>query len=100
MIELVKKAMFTGVGMVALTKDKIEEVSREFVDKGKLSEEEGRKLMDELLSRSEESKQVLKEQIEASVKSVLDKMDIPTKSDIQKLQDELTSLRQMIESNE
>ena len=100
MIELVKKAMFTGVGMVALTKEKIEDVSREFVEKGKLSEEEGKRLMDELLSRSEESKKVLKDQIEVSVKSVLDRMDIPSKSDIKKLQDEIASLRQKVESSE
>lgn len=100
MIDLIKKAMFTGVGMVALSKEKIEEVAREFVGKGKLSEEEGRKLVAELLARSEESKKVLKEQIEISVKRALDRMDIPLKSELKKMQAEITSLREKIEKAE
>ncbi len=35
MIELVKKTLLTGVGVAALTKEKIEEVARDFVEKEK-----------------------------------------------------------------
>ena len=93
MIDLVKKAMFTGIGVMSLTKEKIEDIAGEFVSKGKLSEKEGKKLVNDLLERSEESKGELKKQIEAVVKSTLAKMDIATKSDMEALKSELAGLR-------
>ena len=94
MIELIKKAMFTGIGVMSLTKEKVEEIAGEFVEKGKLSEQEGQKLVQEMLQRSEDSKTQLKQQIEAAVQATLSKMDIPKKSDIDDLRNELTALKE------
>jgi polyhydroxyalkanoate synthesis regulator phasin len=100
MIDLVKKAMFTGIGVLSLTKEKIEDLAGEFVAKGKLSEKEGKKLVDDLLERSEESKGELKKQIEAVVKSTLAKMDIATKSDMEALKSDLAGLRDSLKGKE
>jgi len=32
MIDLIKKAMFTGIGIASLTKDKVEEIAKEFAE--------------------------------------------------------------------
>ena len=37
MFDLIKKTILTGVGLAAMTKDKIEELSRELSEKGELS---------------------------------------------------------------
>ena len=96
MIDLVKKAMFTGIGVMSLTKEKVEEIAGEFVAKGKLSEQEGKNLVNDLLERSEESKGELKKQIEVVVKSTMAKMDIATKTDIEALKSDLASLRESL----
>jgi polyhydroxyalkanoate synthesis regulator phasin len=100
MIDLVKKAMFTGIGVMSLTKEKVEEIAGEFVAKGKLSEQEGKNLVNDLLERSEESKGELKKQIEAVVKSTLVKMDIATKTDIDALKSDLAGLRDSLKDKE
>ena len=100
MIDLVKKAMFTGIGMMSLTKEKVEEIAGEFVEKGKLSEQEGKNLVSDLLKRSEESKGELKKQIEAAVKSTVAKMDIATKTDIEALKSDLAVLRDSLKDKE
>jgi len=100
MIDLVKKAMFTGIGVMSLTKEKVEDIANEFVAKGKLSEQEGKKLVNDLLERSEESKGELKKQVEAVVKSTLAKMDIATKSDMEALKSELAGLRDSLKGKE
>lgn len=97
MIELVKKALLTGVGVAALTKDKIEEVARDFVEKGKLTEQEGKALVEDLVARSDESRAELQRQIEAKVNSVLEKMDLARKSDLDALRDEIQELHQALE---
>ena len=44
MFDLIKKTMLTGVGLAAMTKDKVEELAKELSKKGKLSEKEGKDL--------------------------------------------------------
>ena len=56
MIDLIKKTFLTGVGLAFMTKEKITEISKEIIEKGKLSEKEGRELVEELLKKSEKAK--------------------------------------------
>jgi len=94
MIDLVKKVLLTGVGVAALTKDKIEEVARDFVEKGKMTEKEGRAFVDDLVSRSEESRAEFQKQIESRVQNVLEKMDLAKKSEVDELKLEIEKLRE------
>lgn len=96
MIDLVKKTLLTGLGAALLTKEKIEEVANVFVEKGKLSEQEGRALADELLTRSEESREELKKQIEERIQAALEKMDLAKKSELEELKQEMEELRQSV----
>lgn len=93
MIELVKKALLTGVGVAALSKEKIEDLAKEIVEKGKMTEQEGQKLVDQLLSSSEDARQDLQKQIEEKIQAVLDKMDLAKKSDLDALKLEIEELQ-------
>ncbi|MEN8199047.1 MAG: phasin family protein [Thermodesulfobacteriota bacterium] len=99
MIELVKKTLLTGVGVAVLSKEKIEELARELIEKGKMSEEEGKTFVDDLLKRSEESRETLQKQIEEKVRAVLEKMDLAQKSEIEALRHEIEELRKQVESS-
>ncbi|MEN8188676.1 MAG: hypothetical protein ABFS19_02425 [Thermodesulfobacteriota bacterium] len=100
MIDLIKKAMFMGLGAASLTKEKVEEVAREFVDKGKLSQQEGEKLVDELMKKSDQAKDDLKEQVSQKVEEVLAGMNLAKKEDVTALRQEIEDLRQEIQSSD
>ncbi len=100
MIDLVKKAMFTGIGILSLTKDKVEEVARDFIDKGKLSEQEGEKLVDELLKKSEESREDLKKRIDEQIQAMLDKMDLVSKNDLATIRAELAEIKARLDAQQ
>ncbi len=93
MIELVKKTLLTGIGVAALSKEKIESLAKEVAEKGKLTEQEGKEFVDQLLNRSEEAREELQAQIEAKVKVVLEKMDVAKKSDVDALRKELEEFK-------
>lgn len=97
MIDLIKKAMFTGVGIVALTKEKVEEIAEEFVEKGKLSEQEGKKFVDELLKRSDESKEAIRQQVDERVRQAMQKVDIARSSEVEDLKAQIRDLREALE---
>ncbi len=97
MIDLIKKAVLTGIGVASLTKEKMEEISKEFVEKGKLSEEEGEKLVADMLKRAEDSRKSLEKQTEKIVDTTLGKMQLVRASDISELKAEMKELRKEME---
>ena len=98
MFDLLKKATLMGIGITLMTKDKIEELAKEIVEEGKLSEEEGKKLVDDLLKRSEEARNELESRVEELVKSALKKLDIPSRAEVGKLQTRIKKLETQIKN--
>jgi polyhydroxyalkanoate synthesis regulator phasin len=98
MIDLIKKAALTGIGVASLTSEKIEEISKDLIDKSKMSEQEGEKFVQEMLTKAEESRTSLKNQIEKMVGSALAKVQFAKNEDISELKDEIEKLRQEIKS--
>ena len=92
MNELIKKTLLTGLGLAFLTKEKIEEMTKEFIEKGKLSEQEGKKLYDELLEKAEESKEDVKKQIETITKDTMKKMNLASRDELLDLEKRLQEL--------
>lgn len=88
--------MFTGIGFASLTKEKIEEVAQDFIEQGKMSEQEGKKLVDELMNRSKESQEEFSKQVEELVKTGLEKMNVAKTADIEALRQEIAELRQQL----
>ena len=100
MIDLLKKTFLTGVGVAALTKEKIEELAKDFVEKGKITEQEGRALVDDLVTRSDESRLEFQKQIEEKVQAVLAKMNLAKQSEVDGLKEEIGELRKALENQE
>jgi len=92
MFDIIKKAMLTGVGLAAMTRDKIEEMAKELTEKGEMTEKEGRELVDELVKKSEKAKKDLETKMEGIVEKVLGKMNLATKEDISKIEKRLKRL--------
>ncbi len=89
MSDLFKKAMYMGVGMAELTREKLEEFSREMIEKGELSEKEGRRLVDEMLRKSEEARKSLEKKVDATVEKALGRINIATRDDLEELEKKL-----------
>ena len=70
MEELIKKFFYTGVGVAVLTAEKLQEAVDEMVGKGKVSEEEGKQMMDDFFKKAEERR----DEIEGKVKETVDKV--------------------------
>ena len=97
MIDVLKKVLLTGVGVAALSKEKIEELARDLAEKGKMTEQEGKALVDQLLTSSDEARQELQKQVEEKVALALDKMDLAKKSEVEALKQEIEVLKKAVE---
>ncbi len=80
--DIIKKAMLAGLG----AQEKAKEFVDELVKKGDLSESEGGKLVKEWTSRAEESTRDIDLKIKDTIAAVFEKMNIPTRDDVEKLE--------------
>ena len=94
MLDFIKKTMLTGVGLAAMTRDKVEELAKELTEKGEMSEKEGKELVDELLKKSEKAKKDLETKVEGIVEKVLGKMNLASKEDIERLEEKIKYIEQ------
>ena len=53
MSEMLKKMGLFGIGVISLTKEKVDEFAREIIKKGEMSKEEAEKFVNEVLSEKE-----------------------------------------------
>jgi polyhydroxyalkanoate synthesis regulator phasin len=84
----------TGLGLAVLTKEKVEELAHELAEKGKLTEKEGKELVDSLRTRSEEARKELEAKIRGTVEEAIKKLNLATKRDIEDLAARIEELRQ------
>jgi len=95
MFDLLKKTMLTGIGIASMTKDKIEELGKKISAESKLNEEEGKKMINDLLKQSEKAREDLEAQIQKLVQKTLEKLDIPTREDFNRLEKRIKKLENL-----
>ena len=96
MLDLVKKTMLTGIGLALLAKDEVEDLAKDLIDKGKMSEQDGRKFFNDLQDRYDKVQKKLEDQVEKIVKEMLKKADIVTGDDLKALKKEIRDLKKAV----
>jgi len=94
MFDIIKKTMLTGVGLAAMTRDKIEELAKGLIETGEMSEEEGKELIAELQKKSKQAREDLETKVKDMVQKALKKTDVATKKDIARLEKKIKHIEQ------
>jgi len=93
MKEMLKNVLYAGIGAAFLTKEKIEELKGDLIEKGKMSQEEGKQFVDELLRKSEKAKDQLDLWINKRVEDRIDQLNLATKDEIAELRRKIEELQ-------
>jgi polyhydroxyalkanoate synthesis regulator phasin len=96
MFDLVKKGMLAGIGLALKTWDEVEKMVQEVQDKGEMSEAEGRKFLDEVRKKYEDTQGKLEKRVEQTVKEFLKKTQIVTSDELKELKKEIRELKSII----
>jgi len=92
MFNLLKKMIWLGAGLAVMTTEKIEAVVAELIKKGQLSDKEGKELAAELVARSMKAKKEMGEKVEKIMSDTLQKLNIPTRKDLEEIKARLEQL--------
>ncbi len=120
MVAAVRRVLMAGVGMVALTKDEIEDFVGKLIERGEIAEQDGRRLVSEVLHRRREKagemadkvegvaekmqgeteKQVARAELmlDQRIESILGRLNVPTKSDIDLLSEKISLLAEKVDA--
>ncbi|MEY3444120.1 MAG: hypothetical protein RLZZ519_2401, partial [Bacteroidota bacterium] len=89
MEDLFKKFVYTGVGMVSSSLEKFQKSVEKLVDEDKLSQEEGKKLVDDLFKNTESKREEFETKLKKVVEEVMVRMNLATQTQLHELQDRL-----------
>jgi polyhydroxyalkanoate synthesis regulator phasin len=85
MLELLEKAVMTTIGVAAITQKKAEELVAEMKERYKLSEDEGKSLVDRIQNIAKESREKVTEMAECEVKKVVDRLGLVSREEFDQL---------------
>ncbi|MDD2540577.1 MAG: phasin family protein [Desulfuromonadaceae bacterium] len=85
MLEMLEKTVMTTIGVVAITQKKAEELVAEMKERFKLSEDEGKQMVDRIQAIANENKEKVREMAEAEVQKIVDRLGLVTREEFDRL---------------
>lgn len=92
MENLFKKFLYTGVGLVASTAEKVQSNINETVEKQKVNESEGEKVVTDLVKDTETKFSEMEERLRSTLDSALARFNLPNKEEMSALKTRIAEL--------
>lgn len=96
MIDLLKKGMLAGLGATVTTKDTVESILNDLVEKGKLSRDEAKQTADNIVDQSRKEFEDVKGELNKRFVDMLNKGNVATKDDIAALEARVLELEKAL----
>lgn len=97
MFNIARNVLMAGVGAMALAQDEIEEFVEKLIERGEIAENEGRKLVREIVDKRKQRVEKVEDELSKRVEEALTRLNVPTKADIAALSEKINSLAKLIE---
>ena len=95
LFEGLRKLVLASIGVIAMTRDEIEAFVNKLVERGELAQKDGEKLVNDLRTRVRDGRpqvQKVGERVEQGVEDFLNRLNIPSKHDIDELSAKIAQL--------
>jgi poly(hydroxyalkanoate) granule-associated protein len=101
MLDMARKVLLAGIGAVALAQEEVEEFVGKLIDRGAIAEKDGRKLINDIIEKRkkkvEETADSAEEELDKRIEGLLDRLNVPTKSDIEALSAKIVALTKKVD---
>ena len=96
MLEQLKKNMFIGIGLMAMTRTKVMEFGKKLAEDSKLSEAEGEKLVNDLLKQADDMKNYFEKNFSSIVEEKMKNVKLPCTVGFEKMGKEINELKETL----
>ena len=92
-MEILKNIAYAGVGLASLTSEKVKETINELVEKGMISDTEGKKIVDEFFNSTEKKREEFENKFKVASEKITEKLAFLNKDkEIQELNEKINKL--------
>ena len=98
MLDILKKSIYLGLGIATVTKEKVESLVDDLIEKGQLSKDDKSKAVQEILENLDKSETDFKKKTLAVVNEAVNSLESSTQKDIEELKKLVTDLDKKINS--
>ncbi len=91
-MNMISKAILLGIGLISMTREKIDETVNDLIRRGEVSEEEGRQLVREMIDKSRRQKEDMERWMEKALADTMKRLNIPSRSELDELRDRVRRL--------
>ena len=97
MMEMLRRVLLATIGAAVIAQEEIEALVNRLVERGEIAEKDGKKLMHELMDKRKSKTTKVEEDISKNLEGVLDRMNIPSKADVEALSQKIAGLSKKID---
>ena len=97
LVEAVHKVLLAAVGAVAMAQDEIEDFVNKLVERGEIAEKDGRAMIRDLREKRKKKEVQAQEAVDTRIEELMERMDVPTKSDIEALSAKIAELSEKVD---
>ncbi len=94
MFDYIRRITLAGAGLAIMTTEKVQEIMNELVKKGEMTEKEAREAVSEFVEKSKQAKKDLEDKMEQMATGLLNRMNVPTRKEIEEIKERLTRLEE------
>ncbi len=92
----VESVFLLGLGAASATRDAVESLSKDLVERGKISQKDAQKFAQDLARRADESTKGLQKTATESSRKATGMIGFATKDDIRRLEDEIAEIKRLL----
>jgi polyhydroxyalkanoate synthesis regulator phasin len=97
LLEASRRLMLASIGAVALAQDELENLTQRLVERGQIAEQDSKRLVRDIMERRRQETQKAEDQMEKRVEELLQRMNVPTKNDIEALSAKIEALSKKVD---
>ena len=97
LLEATRKVLLASIGAVALAQEEIETFVNKLVERGEIAEKDGKKLVRDVMEKRKKEAKKAEDELDKRMEDLLDRMNVPTKSDIEALSAKITALSKKVD---
>lgn len=95
--EMFRRALLATVGAAAIAQDEVDALINRLIERGEIAERDGKSLIHEMKDKRKSRTMRLEEEIDKNISNILDKMNIPTKADVDALNNRIAELSKKLD---
>ncbi len=99
MLDFFERGFLATVGVLSLSREKVQEMVDQMVSRGELNLDEGKQLVDRMVKRGQEERESMRGLVRQEVQKVVGELDVASRKDIQALNDKLDALLKKLDQS-